>query len=306
MEGVVGTLRLPLQWSDVERQPGIYDFESFDTALAGAARHGIEVMPFVYATPAWLDADPARPPLATGEARRSWAAFLRQLVERYGPAGRFWRGRSARTPIRRWQIWNEPNFRLFWHPQPSPNDYARLLAISAQAIRGADRNARIVLAGVAPVSAGLMPWVFLRRFYRVADVKRSFDLAAVHPYATSPPRMAAQIRAARHAMRRAGDASTPLLVSEVGVASHGQFPSAFVKGERGQAEFLRSALDLLLARRRAWRIAGVDWFTWRDSAVPDRHCSFCEGAGLFDPQGRPKEAWRVFRGFVGAAIRPNS
>jgi hypothetical protein len=295
MQGVVGTLRVLVYWPESEPRPGHYDLSRFEATLAAAVDHGIRVLPFVEGTPPWLGADPSRPPLGSARARHRWASFLGLLVTRYGAGGSFWRGRSVRMPIRSWQIWNEPNFRLFWHPRPSPRGYARLLGLSARAIRRADPGARIVLAGVAPVGAGFLPWVFLRRLYEIPGVKRSFDLAAVHPYATTVPRMAEQVRAARMVMDEAGDAGTPLLVSEVGVASSGSIPSGFVRGEQGQAAFLHGAFSLLMNRRRAWRIAGVDWFTWQDAAQPDLHCGFCEGAGLLDLGGRPKPAWWAFK-----------
>jgi hypothetical protein len=294
MEGVVGTLRIPLSWAESEPQPGVYDFARFDAAVGAAAEHGIGVLPFVGSTPAWIAPVSARPPLSAA-ARGEWASFLRVLVRRYGPEGSFWQGRAARMPIRTWQIWNEPNFILFWRPRPSPRGYARLLATSARAIRGVDRGARIALAGVAPVGAGSPPWVFLRQLLRVPGVTRNFDLVALHPYASTVPHMTAQIEAARAAMIGAGDGRTPLLISEVGVASTGSYPSVFVRGERGQATFLRDALKLLLAKRRAWRIAGVDWFTWQDTAEANPYCSFCQGAGLIDLEGKPKQAWSLFK-----------
>lgn len=301
MQGVVGTVRVAVDWSQVEPSPGSYDFDALDSEISMAADRGIDVLPFVYGTPAWISADPMRSPMRSRQGRRAWPAFLRVLVQRYGPRGELWRGRGRKRPIHRWQIWNEPNFRLFWHPHPSPVEYARLLASAARAIRRADPKAQIVLAGVAPVGAGLWPWVFLRRLYRVPGVKGNFDVAAVHPYAAKLEEMDGQIRSARIVMSEAGDGSTPLLVSEVGVASWGTFPSPFVKGEAGQATFLGRAFRQLLAMRARWHLAGVDWFTWEDRSQPDRSCSFCQGAGLFNVDGKPKPAWWAFRQAVEEA-----
>jgi hypothetical protein len=302
MQGVVGTLRVAVYWSQCEPRPGKYDFAALDELVGLAADHGMRVMPAVYGSPRWVAADTAHPPLGSASARRAWAVFLRQLVGRYGHGGTFWRDRQRREPVRIWQVWNEPNFVLFWRPRPSPRGYARLLQIASRAIRATDPRARIALAGVAPVGAGLLPWEFLRRFYRVPGVKRDFDLAAVHPYATSVAKMSYQIRQARRVMADAGDGSKPLLVSELGVASVGSIPSAFVKGPRGQARFLRRAFETLIEKRRDWRLAGVDWFTWRDVTNPDPHCAFCQGAGLFDVDDRPKPAWNAYKRVV--ALRP--
>ncbi|HSS04285.1 MAG TPA: hypothetical protein VLK89_03725 [Solirubrobacterales bacterium] len=185
MEGIAGTVRVAFDWSQIEPRPGSYDFAATDELVGEAADHRVRVRPYVYGTPRWLTADPAQPPLATARERTGWAAFLRRLVARYGPGGNFWEGRTRRAPIVAWQIWNEPNFLLFWRPRPAPAGYARLLAISARAIRREDRNASIVTAGVAPVEAGMLPWAFLERMYRVPGVRRSFDAVGLHPYGGS-------------------------------------------------------------------------------------------------------------------------
>lgn len=295
MQGSVGTLRFPVYWPQVEPISGVYAFSGLDALVGEAADHGIELLPFVVATPPWLGADAVRPPIWMARARTAWKRFLRVLVSRYGPDGTFWRGRQRREPIRRWQIWNEPNFVIFWHPRPAPSQYARLLGLAAEAIRSRDSGAEIVLAGVAPVGAGFLPWTYLRRLYRVPGVKRSFDLVALHPYAVRVGKMAAQIELARQAMIEAGDEKTSVLISELGVASRGDIPSAFVLGEIGQARYLRRAFELLLERRRRWNIAGVDWYAWRDGPRPDPHCGFCQGAGLLRLDGSAKPSWWAYR-----------
>lgn len=294
MRGVVGTLRIPVIWGQVEPRPGSFDFARLDGLVAAAAESGVRVLPFVYGTPAWLSADPARPPLGAA-GRVAWAGFLRVLVRRYGPGGELWRGSATQLPIREWQIWNEPNFLLFWRPRPSPAGYARLLGISARAIGRVDPSARIVAAGLAPVEGGMLPWVFLRLTLAVPGAIRWLDLIAVHPYASRLRDVALQVRLAREAMAHAGGARVPLLVSELGVASDSQLPTSFNRGKVGQARFLRGAYGLLLRNRSHWRIAGVDWYAWQDAPEPDPHCVFCQFAGLFDANDDAKPSWRALR-----------
>lgn len=293
MRGVVGTLRIPIYWPAAEPQRGDLELAATDSIVAAAAAAGVRVLPFVYGTPSWLERDPARPPLSGGE-RAAWSQFLVTLVHRYGPRGTLWNGTSPRLPIRSWQIWNEPNFLLFWRPRPSPGGYVRLLRASGRAIHGADRGARIVAAGLAPVEGGMLPWVFLKALYSVPGAGRSFDQAAVHPYSATLGGVVYQVREARRVMAEAGDGGKPLLISELGIASDSLLPTSFNKGLRGQAEFLRKAYGLLLGNRGRWHIAGVDWYAWRDMTAADAHCVFCEFAGLFDSTGRAKPAWHVF------------
>jgi hypothetical protein len=129
--GGVETLRFLIRWRVVEPTAGAYDWSAVDPIVTGAARSGVELLPFVYGSPRWIAEPENHPPLDRRGQRRAWRAFLIALVERYGPHGAFWRGSAHRAPITRWQIWNEPNFDFYWHPQPAPREYARLLSISA-------------------------------------------------------------------------------------------------------------------------------------------------------------------------------
>ena len=104
--GHVDTIRFPLYWSQAEPQQGTYDWSHFDAVVKGAARRGIEVLPFVYATPSWAAPDPRTLPVSTKVQRRGWSRFLRAAVGRYGPGGTFWLGREGprRMPIRTWPV----------------------------------------------------------------------------------------------------------------------------------------------------------------------------------------------------------
>jgi hypothetical protein len=299
MQGSVETLRMPIFWFECEPKRGEYDFAAVDAEVGAAAARGIRVLPFVYGTPAWLGRQEKAP--LSGEALARWKGFLRVLVARYGARGSFWKGRAHREPIRRWQIWNEPNFRLYWAPKIEPAGYAKLLHASATAIRKADPEAKIVLAGVAPVGYGMKTWVFMKRLLKVPGVRRDFDFAAVHPYSATIPELDYQLEKVRAAMVAGGAGKKPLLVTEFGVASGGAYPSAFVVGEEGQARFLRNAYERLLSMRHRWRIAGAYWYTWQDEAQADPHCGFCQGAGLLRLDGTAKPAWFVFQRVIASA-----
>jgi len=47
-----------------------------------------------------------------------------------------------------WQVWNEPNLKVFWHPAPNPGDYAQLVNAAYPAIKRGNPRARVVLAGM--------------------------------------------------------------------------------------------------------------------------------------------------------------
>jgi hypothetical protein len=287
------SLRLPVTWYGVEPERGKFDFAELDRVIGEAAADGIRVMPQLGGTPSWLASSPARPPL--GEAGiAAWKGFVHKLVARYGSGGSFWRGRAQARPVRRWQIWNEPNFNIYWRPA-SPAGYAQLLRAGARMIRAADPRAQVVAAAVAPIEQAIKPWVFLERLYRIPGFRHDFDFAALNPYGSSVAGVEYEIRRVRRVMARAGDGRKPLLLTEVGVASGGQRPSPFDRGRQGQARFLEGVFTRLAAKREYWRLGGVYWFTWRDGTADDPTCIFCEYAGLFDAGGEPKPAWWALR-----------
>ncbi len=298
-------LRLPVRWYEVEPRRGEFDFTALDAAMAAAAAQGVRVMPQVGGSPGWVTADPARPPLGRADLA-TWSGFLRRLVDRYGPRGEFWRETSGPdVAVRRWQIWNEPNFPAFWL-HPSARDYVRLLRASAAAIRRQDPGAVILAAGLAPIERQPPPWEFLADLYRQPGARGAFDVVALHPYAASPAGLEYEIRMTRLAMAQGGDARTPLLISEVGVASQARVRTPFDRGPHGQARFLERSFSRLFAQRRQWRLAGAYWFAWQDGGS-DPICAFCEYAGLLDKDGRPKPAWgalkRVLAKFGAGAVR---
>jgi hypothetical protein len=299
-------VRLPVRWYEVEPRKGEFDFTALDAAMAAAAANGVRVMPQVGGSPGWVVSDPARPPLGRGDLS-AWRGFLRKLVDRYGTDGVFWGQTPAHgAAVRRWQIWNEPNFPAFWE-NPDPRAYVRLLRASAATIRSREPGAVIVAAGLAPIERQPPPWEFLAEMYRQPGARAAFDVVALHPYAASVAGLEYEVRMTRLAMSQAGDARTPLLISEIGLASAARVRTPFDRGLRGQARFLTRAFTRLAAERRRWRLAGAYWFAWKDATSADPICAFCEHSGLLDASGRPKPAWgalkRVLSKFGSGTVR---
>lgn len=57
---------------------------------------------------------------------------------------------SQRYPsVNAWQVWNEPNLLGFWRPVADPAGYARLLTITATALRTVNPSKPVVAAGMA-------------------------------------------------------------------------------------------------------------------------------------------------------------
>lgn len=299
--GEVGHVRFLLYWPSVQDSPDAeLNWIGTDAWIRGLAQNGIEPVPFVFGTPGFAAEDPLSPPVHSPEAERSYGAFLRAAVERYGPGGEFWRENPSlpSEPVRIWQIWNEQNSLKFFQPRPSPREYARLLEISHAAIESVDADAEILLGGMfgTPSSSESMTsWAFLERLYRVDGIEERFDAIGINPYSPSLGGIEAQLDRILARASEAGDQDVRLWVSEIGWASEGS-GSQLIKGRRGQARMLEKAFELFVERHEEWNLDGVTWYTWRDTSSGD--CVWCPHAGLLDGDGRAKPAWREFQSFT--------
>jgi hypothetical protein len=302
-ESNAGVVRIPLFQKQPETLPGVIDWSSIDQMIGGLASRGIAVLPDLI--PNLAD---YAPPIS-GSAAQAWVQFANDAVARYGPGGGYWSGPyqlqfglgAPINPVLAWQVGNEPSLPKYWPTSSKVKDYARLLKITHDAIRGVDPNATIVLAGLpgAIVRAPWRGWSFLNRLYGVPGAKQHFDVAAFHAYAHELDDIAPQMKKFRGVMKRHGDESTKVWITEFGYGSDP--PNGRLNlGLWGQASMLRKAYELFLERRKRWNLRGVIWYEWRDPGVAVPTCSFCSSAGLLFSDSQPKPALSAFERFTGA------
>jgi polysaccharide biosynthesis protein PslG len=315
-EGKVGILRLVLPWAVLDPSPksGDGDFSTIDPAVLEAAKHGIEVVPTIYGTPDWvanyLDGNDCAPncgPFApqSDEALKAWKKFDAELVDRYGPDGSIWSDNPEvdKLPIRRWQIWNEQNSPTFYQPKVDPAAYERVLEAGSEAIKERDPGAEIIMGGMFGTpfkgkAPGESSWDYLREIYAIDGAADAFDAVAAHPYAAHEKKIEYQVEKLRAEVERADD-DAGLWITEVG-ASSDEGPSALERGPEGQAKSLTDAFNYFLAKREAFDIEGVTWYSWRDT--DDNQCDWCPGSGLFEKDAlEPKPAWEAFVAFTGGS-----
>lgn len=315
----VGSVRVAVYWSDaqpyataaavppdqaarfVDADGVPTDFAATDAVVGAAAAAGIDVLPVVLRTPAWAAADPAQPASPPRDAA-SYARFLTALVHRYGPNGAFWTSHAPARPIRRWQVWNEPDIRKYWSRQPFAASYVRLLRAAHAAIHAADPRAKVVLAGLTNRS-----WIDLRQVY-AAGGRGAFDVAAAHPFSRRVANVLKIVELVRREMRRHHDAATPLALTELSWSSgagRARFTYGWETTERGQAQRIRAVLPALAARRKALRLDSVYWYTWLSRPLGGRDSFDYSGLRRQGPNGVivDKPALRAFRETVARLTR---
>lgn len=94
-------IRLPVYWSDIERESGVFDFSEYDYFFARAEEKGVKLIPVVgRKLPRWPECHIPEwsKSLSASEFQKRVEAEIREVVARY----------ASSPAVIRWQIENEP------------------------------------------------------------------------------------------------------------------------------------------------------------------------------------------------------
>jgi hypothetical protein len=147
--------RADFSWGYFEPKEGEWRFDVYDTIVADAKKHNVQLLPILCYNVDW--AFPAH------EHLDKWCEYVRTVVSRY------------QADLRYWEVWNEPNIG-FWKPAPDATQYTDLLVATHQTIKAIDPGLQVVYGGTAGI-----PFDFIRKTFELGACK-AFDVMAVHPY----------------------------------------------------------------------------------------------------------------------------
>lgn len=167
-EGGFKFIRMDFAWGAIEREKGIYNFEKsgYDALTEGCLKRGIHPLYILdYSNRLYEESNSIR----TVEGREAFAKFAESAVKRY-------EGKEIL-----WEIWNEPNLKQFWNPQPSVDDYTALVETTISRIKKAVPSAVVV----APATSGI-PMDWLEACFKKGMLDW-IDALTVHPYRTPAP-----------------------------------------------------------------------------------------------------------------------
>jgi O-antigen ligase len=261
-EGGFTWVRQSFYWSQVEPEEDRFDWTFPDRAVTALARYPQLRLVAV------LDDDPPVPPVDPDR----FAAFAAAFAARYGER------------VDYYQIWDEPNLADHWGGGPvNPPAYADLLIRAARAIRAADPDSRILLAGLAPtVEIGprnLSDVRYLDELYR-ARAAPYFDVVNGKPYGfdTGPDDRRAdeavlnfsRLILLREVMERHGEASKAIWASHWGwnalPLDWAGAPSLW--GQVDEATQAAHAVAALERARAEWSWVGAMILEHLEPAVP--------------------------------------
>ncbi|MGG5823777.1 hypothetical protein [Falsiroseomonas sp. HW251] len=276
----IGFVRWGIAWDAVETAPGRFDWSGPDAFIERLGRVGLGSMVILgTGNPLYspmLDLPPhpgarwtrvAAPPGSEAE-RAAFARFAAAAAARYAAQGVTW------------EIWNEPDSRIFWPPAPQPDAYAQLVEAACHAIKAAAPDAAVL----APATAAL-PHRAPQFFYSLSRTGAldCLDGLSAHSYRIQggvqpdPESVAAENATSRGFLDRLSPRarSLPMLSTEWG------YPSSVV-GAASQAAYLARTYLANLASG----VSATVWYEWKDSRDeplnPESHF------GLVAANGEPK------------------
>ena len=247
-------------WSDIEPQPGIWQWSQADRIVAEVERRGLRLILRLGRVPGWarspsqLHAHDAPPTNMT-----QWRNYCAAVAQRY-------RGRVAA-----YQIWNEPNLSREWGDNPpDPAAYVQLLDSCSAAIHAADPAAIRISAGLAPTGTtrpvAMPDDIYLDHMYR-QGFQQHIDAVGVHAPGFAAPEIGPddpdtqqrwfsfrRIEDLRKIMLHHDDAARQMAILEFGYTTDKVNPSYswYAVSENEQAEMLLRAYEYAIANWRPW------------------------------------------------------
>lgn len=277
-EAGVSMVRMDFLWNDIEPAQGQFIFEKYDKIVNSLTDKHIEVLGLLSYNAAWTGREWNEPP--------DIDLFMNYAVNTV----RHFKGR-----VHYWEIWNEPDEKLYWNKQDDMRLYSELLKRVSLAIKKEDPSAKIVLGGVSrsiPVS--------LRKVYKNAG-KEYFDVVSFHPFVD--PKLSNALEGLQgiykgvyRIMEQYGDADKPIWFTEIGCPGvrtpnkqngwwHGISPT-----EQEQAEWLRKVYQSALQ----WKnVDKIFWAFFRDT--PDHFHGGVDNFGLLRSDFSKKPSFESYK-----------
>lgn len=179
--------------------------------------------PASLAEPIFADGSDSPGPGKTINPANAWAAFVFTTVDRYRPQGQLARqlGWPRQAGVRYWEVWNEPDYHLFWAGDVA--EYYRLLEVAYKSIKTADPAATVLLGGLAFYDQRAWFPELLRQTGGQPE-RAYFDVFSFHHY-VNIYQSEWLIQQARASLEAYGLADRPIWITESGLSVWDDYPA---------------------------------------------------------------------------------
>lgn len=161
-------VRIDVNWFDVEKAQGQYDWTVIDAVVDGAKSRGLAVLAVLAYTPAWASQGDTKGGGTLNDipTAGTYASFVTNAVG------------HLKNRVAHYEIWNEPNLGGFF--EGTAQDYvARILLPGANAVHAACPACKVVAPGLASVGGAYDVWMDAT----LASCAAQIDIVSGHVYA---------------------------------------------------------------------------------------------------------------------------
>jgi hypothetical protein len=166
-------------WNQLETSKNTWDFQRFDQLVAFATINNVELAYVLGQTPAWASSNPLDSTGVYGmganqvpETIDLWENYVRTVAERY------------RGKIRYYEVWNEPNFPIFFNG--TIGQMSELTKSASSVLKKIDSTIQLISPGII---AGTFEWLpqhnsgkeWLQNFIKLTPAE-NFDIIGAHFY----------------------------------------------------------------------------------------------------------------------------
>ena len=141
-------VRIDVNWFDVEKSQGQYDWTVIDAVVDGAKQRGLQSLAVLAYTPAWASSGDTKGGGTLNDVPQAgtYGSFVTAAVN------------HLKNRVTYYEIWNEPNLGGFF--EGTPSDYnARILIPGADALHAACNTCKVVAPGLASVGGAYDTWM---------------------------------------------------------------------------------------------------------------------------------------------------
>lgn len=303
-------VRWDIDWSIVQSDdPSSYDWSGVDRVAATAKRYGINSLAIITYTARFArnkDCVNSGSSCQPDQAQ-TFGVFAGKVASRY------------KALISHFEIWNEPNSKLFWGPRPDTAVYAENLKEAYLQIKNANPGAFVLSGGLSAsddiADTSFSPVTFIEELYS-HQYNRYFDGVALHPYTypATPNYVSAwnnwqRIKSVRQLMIKGGDSAKKIWITEYGAPTGGPGnPFSFNRldnfhygrdyvDEAAQVEFLNEATTYY-KKNSGW-LGPFFWYSLRDNGTNRDTPENFFGLLRFDESEKP--AFGVFQNIISGS-----
>ncbi len=239
-------IRSAFFWSNMEREPGNWDFTFYDTLMDNAVKSNKKVLIILTYDVSWIHKEGEKGRNISTNNLPYFLNYVEIIARRYGD-------RAAG-----FEIWNEPNTPMFW--KGSDDDFFELTRRTTKLLKQ--------IVPDKPVSVGSIfyhPIMFGKSYLKKMienGVLENADAVSIHPYGLSMSSSAKRVAAADKLIKEYGY-NKEIWITEIGFTTGGWYPNKTTVPK--QANAVIEAIVRLSA-------AGADlisWFKLLDGQMPE-------------------------------------